>query len=279
MLTRMRNQLGPAGFAIAIVAVVLALGGAALAAKGALTGKQKKEVEKIAKKYAGEPGPAGPAGQAGAAGPQGPKGDPGTAGANGGNGADGSDGTSVTSTESANTIDGTHCVGVGGSKFVAASGTTYACNGKEGKQGQTGFTKTLPPNATETGTWGTGPNAPAGNKGIPISFPIPLAVAPASVVVVPPAQESEPGCPGRGGGTFGDGYVPTTPEAEPGVLCVYVMKEEVGHVGNAFISEYNEEFAEFESVPGVSTTGTVLSVPCPENCQVGGTWAVTAAEE
>ena len=53
-----REPFGTAGLIVACVALVLALTGAAFAAAG-LTGKQKKEVEKIAKKYAGKPGAAG----------------------------------------------------------------------------------------------------------------------------------------------------------------------------------------------------------------------------
>ena len=59
MIERIHQKLGTAGFVIAIVALIAALGGTALAA-AKLNGTQKKEVEKIAKKYAGKPGAAGP---------------------------------------------------------------------------------------------------------------------------------------------------------------------------------------------------------------------------
>jgi hypothetical protein len=87
MLTRLRTQLGTAGLLVAIVALVAAIGGTALAASGALTGKQKKEVTKIAKKFAGKPGAAG------AAGPAGPKGDPGSKGDQGAKGDTGAPGS------------------------------------------------------------------------------------------------------------------------------------------------------------------------------------------
>ena len=48
-----REPFGKAGLTVAILALVLAMVGGAYAS-GALTGKQKKEVKKIAKKYAGE---------------------------------------------------------------------------------------------------------------------------------------------------------------------------------------------------------------------------------
>jgi Collagen triple helix repeat (20 copies) len=94
MFKRIHQKLGTAGFIIAIVALVAAVGGTALAA-GGLTKQQEKQVTKIAKKYAGAPGkngapgaagpvgPAGPAGAKGDTGAQGPQGVPGTPGAPG----------------------------------------------------------------------------------------------------------------------------------------------------------------------------------------------------
>ncbi|MFL5898533.1 MAG: hypothetical protein ACJ76D_08740 [Solirubrobacterales bacterium] len=60
-----REPFGTAGLIIACVPPVLALTGAAFAA-GKPTSKQKKEVEKIAKKFAGKPGAPGETGPAGA---------------------------------------------------------------------------------------------------------------------------------------------------------------------------------------------------------------------
>jgi len=76
MLKRIHNKLGTAGLVIAVVALVAAITGTALAA-GGLTKKQEKQVVKIAKKYAGKKGPQGNPGPAGA---QGPKGDTGAKG-------------------------------------------------------------------------------------------------------------------------------------------------------------------------------------------------------
>jgi hypothetical protein len=97
MFTKLREPFGTAGLLVAIVALVFALAGGAYAASGGLTGKQKTEVTKIAKQYAGKPGPAGSQGANGGAGPQGSaglKGDNGAPGANGANGANGTNGTS-----------------------------------------------------------------------------------------------------------------------------------------------------------------------------------------
>jgi len=92
MLQRIRRQFGTAGLVVAVVALVAALGGGAVAATGGgplaassakksagLNGKQKKEVEKLAKKFQGS-GPVGPQGSPGAKGDPGPKGDTGPKG-------------------------------------------------------------------------------------------------------------------------------------------------------------------------------------------------------
>lgn len=100
MLSRIHNKLGTAGLVVAIVALVAALGGAAYAASdNHLSGGEKKEVTKIAKKYAGKPGakgatgPAGAAGAKGATGPAGPKGATGPTGKTGATGPKGATGS------------------------------------------------------------------------------------------------------------------------------------------------------------------------------------------
>src|SRR5690349_24138099 len=81
-----REPFGTAGLIVACVALIAALGGTALAA-AKLNSTQKKEVEKIAKKYAGKPGAPGAQGSAG------PAGNDGSNGTNRTNGTDGEDGT------------------------------------------------------------------------------------------------------------------------------------------------------------------------------------------
>jgi hypothetical protein len=138
VISRVHQKLGTAGFIISIIALVAALGGGAYAASGGLTGKQKKEVEKIAKKYAGKPGANGATGPVGAAGPAGPKGDAGAAGAGGKQGPEGKQGEE----------------GEPGSPWTAGG--------------------TLPTNATETGTWSAS-GLEGAEVWVPISFSIPLA--------------------------------------------------------------------------------------------------------
>ena len=78
-----REPFGTAGLIIACVALIAALAGGAYAASGGLTAKQKKEVKKIAKAFAGQPGAQGPKGDTGPKGDQGPKGNTGAEGPEG----------------------------------------------------------------------------------------------------------------------------------------------------------------------------------------------------
>ena len=90
---RFQDRFGTAGVVLGVIALILALSGTALAAKGALTSKQKKEVEKIAKKYAGKPGAPGATGPQGAPGPKGDTGPKGGTGAEGEEGPEGPEGS------------------------------------------------------------------------------------------------------------------------------------------------------------------------------------------
>lgn len=223
MLSRIHRKLGTAGFVISIVALVAALGGGAYAASGSLTGKQKKEVEKIAKKYAGKPGAPG---AAGAQGPAGAKGDAGTAGTNGTNGANGENGAkgdsgaagapgakgnagaspTVVQLDPQNPPE---CEGVGGVKIIGVGEheEAFACNGAGG--GMAG--------GSEAGFWKV-----EGEKGITfaglgapvlISFPVALADAPTETILINAASGApeKAKCPGE----------QFEPKATPGVLCLY----------------------------------------------------------
>jgi len=145
-----REPFGTAGLIVAMVALIAALGGTALAAKGALTGKQKKEVEKIAMKFQGS-GPAGPAGPAGS------KGDPGADGKNatGSAGLPGEAGKSVVAAEIPAEPAEATCGGEGGAEYEIeeTEEPTVICNGHQGKDGSPWTVGTLPPGAVETGTY------------------------------------------------------------------------------------------------------------------------------
>jgi hypothetical protein len=241
-----REPFGTAGLIVAMIALLAALGGTALAA-AKLNGGQKKEVEKIAKKFAGKPGTAGANGATGPAGPAGPTGAAGPAGAAGGAGE------SVTVTKI--NPKTAKCSEQGGSEFKVGAAVSTACNGT------TGFTSTLPSGKTETGTWQLTAVPPG--AGFPlftsISFPIPLAASVAAEFVETPTQAGS--CPG----TF------QAPQAAAGHLCVYPSSNTMAFTG------FNNQ----ETFKGLSAAkfGVLLSFSNEASAEPGfayGSWAVTA---
>jgi hypothetical protein len=237
MFQRFHDRFGTVGVVIGVIALILALGGTALAASK-LTGPQKKEVAKIAKQEAQKYANSNP-------------GAPGTNGTNGTNGKDGTNGTSATTEAFAGAAHG--CT-EGGVIVKSASPNAVVCNGQKGANGQTGFTETLPDGATETGVWLTGTTQQP-----LLNFPIPLKAALAESAVhivkgsVPSACEN-PNHPGTASST--------NPEAEPGNLCLFGF--------------FSGEAAEYEVkdpttfAGGASAFGATMAGPLG-----GGTWAVT----
>jgi hypothetical protein len=283
---RIHARFGTAGVVLGMIALILALGGTALAAKGALTGKQKKEVEKIAKKFAGKPGATGPAGPAGPAGAAGPKGDTGTAGEAGTSGTPGAPGAAGKSVE-LGTAAGAECEEGGVTVKVEGSATKKAvCNGSQGEPGEPWTPdSTLPSEATLTGMWGEPTRGTAGTKDsryFPISFQIPLAEAP-EPIFVGVGEESKPGCPGRGGNPYPDTgeHASTVPMADPGKLCVYaelwLESPEFGGF-RTFVYEGGSWFFEQNPAFEANNVGTVAVVNCSVSalCAAMGVWAVTA---
>ncbi len=240
-----REPFGTAGLIVACIALIAALGGSAFAA-AKLTGKQKKEVAKIAKKFAGKPGapgatgPQGPAGSNGKDGAQGQRGETGATGAAGPAGSQGPAGAAGKSPEIVLSGAGL-CGGNGGVVYeVEGSGDeAEICNGKDGKDGEPWTAGgVLPPGATETGYWSfSAPPAKVkvdvegatqeitmlGPRGIivPISFPIKLPFElKAAHVHYGGALSGEEGEPFSATGVC-PGESAFKPEAEPGELCVY----------------------------------------------------------
>lgn len=275
MKRRLREPFGKAGLIVAAIALVFALTGGALAATGNNPLASSSKAKQGPRGKTGKTGPAGPQGPAG---PAGAKGDAGSNGSNGSNGAPGAPGESVKGEPIA--ANGA-CGKKAGVKYTLGATTTNVCSGENGKDGETGFTETLPPEKTETGVWGSGLETPKGRHSFPISFPIPVSEAP-EAVIVPPNKESEPGCPGRGGGTFQNEYRPTIPQADPGKLCIYIMGFENAALPTVLSSVGTPEYFEGEwyDESGVSPTGALLEILCTEvNCIAMGSWAVTAPEE
>jgi hypothetical protein len=277
MFSTLRTRFGIPGV-ISVMALVFAMFGGAYAASNSSDGGKATASAK------GKKGPRGPKGATGPAGPTGPTGPAGAAGPKGDTGAAGSagaPGVSVTSTESANAIEG-HCTGTGtsgkgGSKFVSASGTTYACNGKDGKDGETGFTEVLPSEMTETGAWSVVPfaesAAPEANlTETAISFPIPLeAEIPGTNVHVEPVgyTGTDENCPGTA----------AEPKAKAGHLCVYTGSEvPAGFAEPAGkpIVTLTSPSGKVEAVKGASRSGASLAYTAEPNTYLKGSWAVTA---
>jgi hypothetical protein len=243
---------------IAVIALIAALGGTAIAS-GGLSGAEKtlikKESEKAAKKFA-------------KAGPQGAPGAPGAKGVDGTNGTNGKDGAAGTDGKSVEVLSGAPGCGTPGGSTVQVKGepgtAQEVCNGDEGSPWTAGGV--LPPEKTETGLIG-GRGVSAGF--IQISFPIPLPAAlDASHVKVVNVGDSVPAeC---AGGTVAN------PKAAPGYLCAY----------NSAFSEVFETEAQaklinvFDPVAnnnGAARTGALVSTQASETFDtIGATYAVTA---
>jgi hypothetical protein len=269
--TKRREPFGKAGLTVAIFALVLAMVGGAWAAVG-LNSKQKKEVTKIAKKYAGKPGTPGT---------NGTNGSPGTNGTNGAPGSPGTNGNTVLNGTGAPAsglgADGDFYIDnnakkIYGPKTAGAWGAGTALKGPEGSPWTAGGT--LPIGKTETGSWVMGPAATAFTLA-PISFALPLAAELDSTHVhyiteagTPPAQCEDAEHAGTASAA--------NPEAAMGNLCVYAAEEEnAGTITSASIANSSHSGAG----NGAGVAGAFLlveSVPAEGNAV--GTFAVSGPE-
>jgi hypothetical protein len=254
-----REPFGTAGLIIAVVALVAAVGGTALAA-AKLNGTQKKEVEKIAKKFAGKDGANGTNGTNGA---PGAKGDAGAPGAAGTPGAPGKDGTSVTNTAIAKGVAG-KCNELGGAEFKVGTGTaTLACNG------ETGFTEVLPSEKTEMGNWSV---SAIGTSQIEvpaaISYSIPLAEPSEHVVYLNVEETEESTTTPKEGCELEVENLAAEPVAPPGTLCVFTRIKEAGSVSRIANGIEAGDSPAGAYIWGKSSVGGALGI--------SGTWAVTA---
>lgn len=210
-LAAFRRRLGinSPGIALGVVAIVIALTGAAFAA-GGLTASQTKQVKKIAQteaKKIAKKGPKGDKGETGLAGPVGPKGAQGPEGKQGPQGIEGLEGEEGPT-------------GPEGPEGKEGPEGEEGPEGPEGKPWSAGGV--LPPGATETGVWSfNGTTEDTQGVRTAISFPIPLKkVIPAAHVHFGEAGESpefETVCPATSA---------ANPKAEPGELCVYYSASE-----------------------------------------------------
>lgn len=229
-----------------------------MAAKGGLTGKQKKEVAKIAKKeakkYAGKPGAAGAPGAKGDTGPVGP------AGAKGDTGAAGSAGAAGASVSMA--AAGGECT-EGGTKFSVGGNTQFVCNGEEGAPGPSGAPGSpwvvgqAPSGVIMKGTWSLPAyNAAAAGESLFVAFSTGVPVNAQF-----PNQVTASGPTIAGSGCTGTAEAPTS--TLPGILCIYPEESTgVEQVGNGRLRESGGGLvARFET----TGAGTVSAV---------GSWAL-----
>jgi|ERR1700722_13775699 len=264
---RKRMHLTPSTV-IATLALVFAMSGGAYAAGKYVITSTKQISPKVLKALTGKTGANGATGATGATGPSGPggpQGPPGNAG------AAGAAGQSVTGA----TASSKECP-AGGVTYTSASGANAVCSGKNGT---TGFTETLPPGKTEKGNWAAaGAPAPFGFFGqgllAPISFVIPLAVAPQPIVIgieegEGETKEAEAIKNGECTGTV------ATPGAGGGKLCVFVQANNLtSNLALALIYDTGSGSGGAANTAGATVFAKAEDVTKP--LSAAGTWAVTA---
>jgi hypothetical protein len=241
MFATIRRRFTYANAAMTLALVFAMTGGAYAASKIVITSTKQispKVIKQLTGK-AGKPGAAGvpgATGPAGAAGAVGPAGPSGTAGAEGKTGAAGKDG---------------------------AQGSPWTAGG------------TLPSGSTETGVWGIAAQPGFIAKSVelayaPISFTIPLKASLSAEKV----HIIAPGANGTGGKSCPTTSSVSTPEAEPGNLCIF---EREGAINVGTIATFSPGTG--ENTEEIGATGTLMQVQ-PETkgeaIGVSGTWAVTA---
>jgi hypothetical protein len=248
---------------VVTLALVFAMSGGAYAASKFLITSTKQIKPSVLKSLTGKAGKAGPPGSQGATGPAGPQGPAGPKGDNGSNGSNGANGKGVVLGAA-----GSHCANGGNSiEIEGQSNPQYICNGKNG---QTGFTRTLPKGQTETGSiaWGKVPY-PGFDKALqPISFNIPLENnIPLSNVIVFTGTTIPAHCKG-----VAQPEVLENLEADEGYMCIWWFKVTGASPSEILVSDpENVEFA------GTGRYGASLELHGLESASVGsGVWAVTA---
>jgi hypothetical protein len=306
MFQKLRNHLSYANVA-ATMALVFALTGGAVAATshggGGSPAKAAASVTPVAtaaKKKAKAPvrGPAGPKGATGAAGPAGAAGPVGATGPGGPQGPAGTNGTNGTGVQGEKgekgeagaagesvknkAYTGSECP-EGGSEFKVGTKTpTYACNGEKGviHPGET-----LPPEASEYGTWAVTGVSGEAVVWASFSFPVPLA---APLVGEATSCELGTGCPvhfisGDKEVTQAAGEVPAPaacsgdaedPTAAPGNFCVYLGEGRNYRTNSSLIRAIkNQSYGKL----GVGTDGATETFVVEETpAEAWGSWAVTA---
>ena len=263
--------------------MLIALTGAAFAASGALTGKQKKEVKALIKKEA----------KAGPQGPVGPKGDPGPKGDTGSKGDAGAPGVPGNSVEVKElTTSDPECAERGGAlvKEKGSASAAEVCNGEEGTPGAPGIPGspwtaggTLPAEGMLTGSWLA---SGSGVVDAPISFPIHLVLPGVKSENVffgtgdEPEIETSPEvfeptvfeqhCNYFNSPTTGSVINPGVIPGHPKTLCVYVAEEPSTDFAFLEVTKLGSENGQ-----GASPAGAFIRVNITTPGNVYGTYAVS----
>ena len=216
-LQALRKQLGAAGLAVSVVALVFGMTSGAFAAKYLITSTNQIKPS-VLKKLKGPKGATGAAGAQGPAGPQGPAGTNGKDGTNGTDGAKGATGpTGPTGVGAAGPTGPTGSTGVTGPTGPTGAGAT-------GPTGPTGEGTTGPTGPTGEGTTGpTGPTGPTGEPGTPGGPPGPTGPTGETGPTGPtgPTGEGTTGATGPTGPTGPPGEGGGLPTVLTGVWSVY----------------------------------------------------------
>jgi hypothetical protein len=134
--------------------------------------------------------------------------------------------------------------------------------GPAGAAGATGFPAELPSGKTLRGTFAGRAYAPAAGQDmqIPITFAFPFSDAP-TTHYIPSGGVAPSACPGTA----------TTPQAEPGNLCVYESAPALNATGRVFDPIGGADDTATTYGAGVSATAKAAG-----DFRVRGSWAVTA---
>ena len=262
---------------VAVIALVFAMTGGALAAKKYLITSTSQIKPSVLKSLQGKAGPAGAAGLQGPAGAAGPQGPPGSNGTNGENGANGTPGSS--GPKGATGKPGAE--GEPGPKGPTGPAGTTGPAGATGPEGVCSKANcTLPSGVTETGVWSVAQyNLPKSKIApfVAISFPVRLAEAsPEKHAFFFNAEETEEIDEGTLISPSGCKGTLAEPQAPKGILCVYT--ESQNNLGTAKFSLFG--------APSLSTGGAQYSkngaylffetTAEPAQLEEWGVWAVTA---
>jgi Collagen triple helix repeat (20 copies) len=274
-LKKLRCRLGVngPGLTVAVIALIVALGGAAFASNnsGNATASKAKKAKRGPTGPRGPKGATGPAGPAGSAGAQGLAG---VAGAKGDNGAPGAAGA-------------TGATGIAGATGATGIAGATGATGIAGATGATGVTgepwspnNVLPPGAMETGTWAFAGsvNDTTGIR-VPISFFIKL---PKSLGEADVHYKGQPGFDAACNDAENKAR-PGNPLPVPGALCIYPNPTDGSPPNTTLEGIYSNDASielepkELEFEQGASKTGAVLIFTPPSGPTFGsGAYAVRA---